>query len=270
MTRTSLIALALLAFSSIAEAQQTADPRVADLVQSGKVRTALFLPQYTKDSATGEVRGLGMGKIALEVSRALATRLGIKTQIIEQPTPPKAVECLKTSACDIMFLGIEPSRLAEVDFTPSVAQFDYTYLVPSDSPIRTIADADRAGGHIATVRSHAAAMVLGHTVKHAEIIGADLPDVAFDLLRTGKADAFALPREQLLHYAAKMPGSRVLEEAYGVNRTGMAIRKGQPERLAYISEFLEKAKASGLIQNIIERNGLRGFQVSPPGSVSTH
>jgi polar amino acid transport system substrate-binding protein len=169
-----------------------------------------------------------------------------------------------------MFLGIEPSRLTEVDFTPSVAQFDYTYLVPSGSPIRTIADADRAGGHIATVRGHAAAIVLGHTVKHAEIIGADLPDAAFDLLRTGKADAFALPREQLLHYSAKMPGSRVLEEAYGVNRTGMAIRKGQPERLAYISEFLEEAKASGLIQGVIERNGLHGFQVSPPGTASAH
>jgi hypothetical protein len=72
-----------------AEAQQLADPRAADLVQSGKIRTALFLPQYTKDSATGQVRGLGMGKIALEVSRALATRLGIEMQIVEQPTPPR-------------------------------------------------------------------------------------------------------------------------------------------------------------------------------------
>jgi polar amino acid transport system substrate-binding protein len=270
MTRSALIAFALFAVSGIAEAQPAGDARAADLVQSGKLRTALFLPQYTKDAATGEVRGLGMGKIALEVSRALATRLGIEMQVIEQPTPSMAVECLKTSACDVMFLGIESSRLTQVDFTPSVAQFDYTYLVPSDSPIRTIADADRVGGHIATVRGHAAAMVLAHTVKHAEIIGTDLPDAAFDLLLTGKADAFALPREQLLHYSAKLPGSRVLEEAYGVNRTGIAIRKGQPERLAYISEFLEEAKASGLIQGVIERNGLRGFQVSPRGSVDTH
>src|SRR5262245_8832090 len=267
MSRIALIALALLTASSVAEAQKASDPRVADLVQSGKIRIALFLPQYTK-AATGEVRGLGMGIIALEVTRALATRLGVEMQVIEQPTPPKAVECLNTSACDEMFLGIEPSRLNAVDFTPSVAQFDYTYLVPSGSPIRSNADADRTGGHIATVRGHAAAIVLGHIVKNAEIIDADLPDAAFDLLRTGKADAFALPREQLLDYCAKLPGSRVLEEAYGVNKTGMAIRKGQPGRLDYISEFIEEAKASGLIQGIIERNGLRGFQVSPRGGAS--
>ena len=107
-------------------------------------------------------------------------------------------------------------------------------------------------------------------MKHAEILAVDLPDAAFDLLRTGKADAFASPREQLLHYAAKLPGSRVLEEAYGANRTGMAIRKGQPSRLDYISEFVEEAKASGMIQRIIDRAGLRGFQVSPRGSASTH
>lgn len=268
MNRIALITLALLTVSSAAEAQKASDPRVADLAQSGKIRTALFLPQYAKDSATGEVRGVGMGIMALELARALATRLGVEMQVIEQPTPPKAVECLNMSACDVMFLGIEPSRLKAVDFTPSFAQFDYTYLVPSGSPIRTLADADRTDGHIATVRGHAAAIVLGDTVKHAEILAVDLPDAAFDLLRTGRADAFALPREQLLHYSAQLPGSHVLEEAYGVNRTGMAIRKGQPGRLAYLGEFLEEAKASGLIQSFIDRNGLRGFQVSPRGSAS--
>ena len=39
------------------DAQQAADPRVADLVRAGKLRVALFLPQYTKDPVTGELRG---------------------------------------------------------------------------------------------------------------------------------------------------------------------------------------------------------------------
>jgi hypothetical protein len=41
---------------------------------------------------------------------------------------------------------------------PRNVQFDYTYLVPSGSPIRSIADADRTDGHIATLRGHAAAI----------------------------------------------------------------------------------------------------------------
>ena len=48
-----------------------------------------------------------------------------------------------------------------------------------------------------------------------------------------------------------------------------STRKGKEARLAYISEFVEEAKASGLIQRIIDKSGLRGFQVSPPVSAST-
>ena len=47
----------LLVGATIANAQQVADPRVADLVRAGKIRAALFLPQYTEDPATGEIRG---------------------------------------------------------------------------------------------------------------------------------------------------------------------------------------------------------------------
>jgi hypothetical protein len=42
----------------------------------------------------------------------------------------------------------------------------------------------------------------------------------------------------------------------------MAIRKGSADLLAYLSEFAEHAKASGLVQRAIDRGGLRGFDVA--------
>ncbi len=84
-----------------------------------------------------------MGYVAIELVRALAARLRIKMLVIENPTPPKAVECLKTKASDVAFLGIEPARATEVEFSPPVVAFDYTYLVPAGSSIRNTADADR-------------------------------------------------------------------------------------------------------------------------------
>src|ERR1700722_13701195 len=121
------------------------DPRVADLVQAGKIRFALFLPQYTRDPETNELRGLGTGFVALEIGRVLAERIGVEVLVIEQPTPPAAIECLKAGACDVAFLGIEPSRAAQVDFSPPFIQFDYTFLTPSGSLLRSTADADRLG-----------------------------------------------------------------------------------------------------------------------------
>jgi polar amino acid transport system substrate-binding protein len=45
------------------------------------------------------------------------------------------------------------------------------------------------------------------------------------------------------------------------------VPKGQAGRLAYVTEFIEEAKASGLIEQAIERAGLRGVRVAPRGSV---
>ena len=76
----------------MAEAQQGADSRVADLVRAGKVRVALFLPQYAKDPVTGERR---VDVHLMETARALAMRLGVELQILEYPTPSKVMEGLK-------------------------------------------------------------------------------------------------------------------------------------------------------------------------------
>ena len=246
---------------------QRPDLRVADIVQSGEIRIALFLPQYEKDPLSGQLRGVGTGFIAIDLGGELAARLGVMLRLIENPTPSAAVECLKSGACDIAFLGIEPSRAVEVDFSPPVFQFDYTYLVPAGSSIHGIAAADRSGLRIAIVQSHASALALRRSIKHAELMAAELPDVAFELLRAGEADAFALPREQLLDFSAKLPGSRVLADSYGINRVAMAIAKGQPGRLAYLSEFVEEAKTSGLIRHAIDRGALRGFEVALPQRV---
>jgi hypothetical protein len=43
----------------------------------------------------------------------------------------------------------------------------------------------------------------------------------------------------------------------------MVVPKGQTKRLAYITEFVEHAKASGLVQQAIERSRLPGHLVAP-------
>jgi polar amino acid transport system substrate-binding protein len=243
---------------------QPADPRVADLVRSGAIRLALFLPQYVNGPASGALRGVGTGVIAIEIVRALATRLEIETSLLALPTPTKAVAALKHRGCDVAFLGIEPSRAAEVDFTSPLFEFDYTYLVPANSTIRSPTDAARPGVRVVIVSSHASALALRRSASQAQLIGFELPDAAFALLAAGQVDAFALPREQLLDYATKLPGSRVLDDSYGINRVAIAVQKGRSGWRAFFSEFVEDAKASGLIAQIIARGALRGFQVAAP------
>src|SRR4029450_5878523 len=101
----------------------------------------------------------------VETPRALATRLGVELMLVDYPTPIKAVEGLKVSACDVAFLGIDPSRAADVGFSPPFVELDFTYLVPAGSSNRRRADADRPGG---SHRGHTQSRLDRHLKSHAE------------------------------------------------------------------------------------------------------
>lgn len=239
--------------------QQVTDPRIADLVRAGRVRVALYPPQYAKEPTTGELSGW-----TIELARALAGRIGVEFLPVEYSTPPRAMEGLKAGACDMGFGAMDSSRTSEIDFSPAVLQFDFTYLVPASSSIQSVANADRPSTRIAVVRNHASTLCLNRVRKHAELVSAEGPDLAFDLLCTGHADAWASTRPALLEFSTKLSGSRVLDDCFGTTFAAMVVPKGQPERLAYISEFIEDAKASGLVQRAIVRSGWQGVHVAPP------
>jgi polar amino acid transport system substrate-binding protein len=248
-----------LVLSSSGVARHTSDPRVADLVRASKIRVGLFPPQYTKDPASGDLRG-----VWVEVVRALGARIGVEVVILERPTPSEVVDALNDGACDIASLGFDPSRASDVGgFSPPFMRVDYTYLLPVGSPIQSVANADRPGVRIAAVRNHASTLALSGKLKHAEQMSVETADTAFDLLRRGQADAWASIRPVLLDYSSRLSGSRVLIEGYGANLPALVVAKGQSARLAFISEFIEEAKASGLVQRAIERAGQAGYQVAP-------
>jgi polar amino acid transport system substrate-binding protein len=252
--------LALLASMASAHAQQSADPRIADIVRTGKLRVGLFIPQYTKHPTTGELKGPW-----IEVFKELGAHIGVPIIWVEHPTPPKMIECLDRGACDIGTLGFDPTRAAQVGgFTPPFMRMEYTLLVPAGSALQSIADADRPGVRIAAVRGHASTLTLGRILKKAEQVTVDVPDQGFDLLRTGKVEAWASIRPMLLDYARQLPGARVLDESYGANQPAIVVPKGQTARLAYVTEFVERAKATGIIQRALDRAGEPGYRVAPP------
>jgi polar amino acid transport system substrate-binding protein len=246
--------------------QQGSDPRVTDLVQAGMVRVGLGLvPTFaTKDPATGELRG-----VAMDLARALAARLGIDVIPVEYTSPPSVLEGLKTGAWDVGFLGIDPARLAQADFSPPYLQVDSTYLVPAGSSIRTIADADNPGVRIAVTRNSVEDFALTRMLKGAELVRVDTIGAGLDVLRVGNADVLAVPRPTALQFATRLPDSRVLEDRFHAVFHGIAVPKGQAGRLAYVSDFIEEAKASGLVQQAVERAGLRGVQEAPASNPST-
>jgi ABC-type amino acid transport substrate-binding protein len=71
--------------ATLAEAQQSSDPRIADIVQTGKLRVGIGLANLVsgvKDPATGELRG-----VAVDLGRALAARIKLSFSRSNFPGP---------------------------------------------------------------------------------------------------------------------------------------------------------------------------------------
>ena len=261
MKKLLLILSLIIVSTSLAQAQQAGDPRVADLVHAGKIRVGIH-SFYAKDSRTGELKAVSSGIVFLDVARILGARIGIEMVPVWHPGVPEMLACVTAGGCDVGFMGPDPSRKG-VEFTPPFLQVDYTLLVPAGSSIERIADADKPGTRIAAVSGHASTLTLSRMLKHAQLVYAATPDPTFEILRKGDAEAFASVRPVLIGYSRTLPGSRVLEDHYGANLVGLVVRQGQTARLSYLTEFVEQAKASGLMQQAIDRAGLPGHLVAP-------
>src|SRR5581483_10540927 len=114
------------------------DPRIADIVSTGKLRVGIGLANLVsgvKDPATGELRG-----VAADLGRALAGRIKVEFQPIEYPRPGLVLGGAKNNAWDVTFLVIDPARAADADFSAPYMESDFTLLVPAGS-----ADLIRAG-----------------------------------------------------------------------------------------------------------------------------
>ena len=257
--RITLLLVTVLVSMGTADAQQALDPRVADLVKAGKIRIGLFSTQYSKDPGKGDLKG-----VRADIARALAARIGIQAILLEHQSPSQVIECIKVGACDVVFLPRDERAASVGDFSYPFIQSEYTMLVPAGSLIRSVLDADKPGIRISAVRCHASTATLTSVIKQAEVILGEDELAAFELLRAGRAHTFASARQYLLKMSPNLPGSRVLADRYGAQFNRVVVPKGHAGRLAYANEFVEEAKASGLVQKAIDREGTSAFQVAPP------
>ncbi|MGA9515478.1 MAG: transporter substrate-binding domain-containing protein [Pseudolabrys sp.] len=90
-------------------------------------------------------------------------------------------------------------------------------------------------------------------------------DAAVAAIKAGEIDCIALSRESLSGLTAKITGSRVLDGGLLHSSTAVAVPKGKMEALAYVSQFIEDAKASGLMRKAFDDMDLKNSQVAPAG-----
>ncbi len=254
-------ALSLLMLAACATAPPLTPGMQSELAPTGRLRVGINYGNVilaAKDPASGALRG-----VHVDLSRELGRRMGVPVELVGYAAAGPMVEGLKAGKLDAALLSAEPARAAEINFTPAYIMIDATYLVPAGSPIRTIAEVDRDGMRIAVADHSAYDFFLRRTLQRARLVRAPSTHAAYELFKTSRLDALVGLRPRLAVDAAMLPGSRVLDGHFMAIEQTIASPKGRDAAAQYLRQFVEDAKASGLVTDTIARNGVRGVSVAP-------
>ncbi|HEX6796055.1 MAG TPA: transporter substrate-binding domain-containing protein [Casimicrobiaceae bacterium] len=222
---------------------------------SAPAPSALFV---VKD-AKGQPHG-----VTVDLGSDLARTLGVPVSFLVAPNSGELTRAVSSGSIDVTFLPVDEARTRQVDFGPAYYVFESTYLIRPGSDIRTLAGVDRPGVRVVGIANTATIRSAAGSLKNTTITAVKSVDEAMQMLRSGKSDAFALGRDPLPSLAARLPGSRILDESFLRGDVAIALPKNRPNAHAYVTTFMENAKASGVVRRAFDDAGLRDLAVASP------
>jgi polar amino acid transport system substrate-binding protein len=212
----------------------------------------------TRDPASGEPRG-----VTVDLARELARGLGVPLRLVVYANSGEVTAGGPRGEWDVAFMPMDEERAKVVDFGPAYYLTTSTYLVAAGSPIRTLADVDRPGVRVAAVEGTTTARSAARSLKNTSVKTYRTADELLELARSGGADAIALGRESLAGMQAKLPGATILDGYFHATGTAVAVPKGRPAALAYMTGFMEEAKKNGTVRRALDAAGMKDSPVAP-------
>src|SRR2546425_7217547 len=229
---------------------------MADVIASGKIRVVIdqTSPVIGTKIGPNDYRGAGW-----DVAVELARRLGVTVEAVEADTADKVAKAATAGAWDIGVIVSNVDNDAAYGSAGVLVRVVRSVLVPAGTMWRPVTDVDKPGTRIAAT----SAMPGLDAMKNVRTIVVPSMDAAFDLVRSGQAEAMAGAKPRIAPYLERLPGSRILDGAYGYAMYGVYGPKDKVDRVAYLKDFVVSIKSSGFLQSAIDRSGAQGVLQAP-------
>ncbi len=238
---------------------------VEALAPTGTLRAAINLSNFllvTGKGADGNPEG-----VSPDMARTLADQLGVGIELLRYKTPADIADSGDAGLWDVGNIGAEPARAKTIRFTAAYCEIEATYMVPPGSAITSIDQVDQPGRRIASAARAAYDVWLEANLQHAELVSSKGLDGSYDTFVEQQCDALAGLRPRLITDVERLPGARILDGRFTAVQQAMGTPRARDDAgIEYLSSFVEAAKASGLVAELIAKHGVQGLSVAPPAA----
>jgi len=238
-----------------------------EMAPTGTLRVAINMRNpllVTGRSESGDPQGL-----APSMAAAFAERLGVPVQYLPYAGPGEIADSSAEDLWDVGMIGADPERGTHVNFTSPYCEIEATYMVPEDSSFVSCAEVDKEGVRIAVCARAAYDLWLERNIVQATVQRAEGHEATYQLYTSEKFEALAGLRSKFSEDITRFPGHRLLPDKFMAVQQAACTKKGRKQGFEFLSEFIEEAKSSGLVQKLIDEFGVTGkLTVAGPASDS--
>ena len=232
-----------------------------ELAPSGTLRVAINYGNAVlaqRDAVSGTPRG-----VSVDIAHEVSARLDLPIAFVTFDAAGKVFAALKDAAWDMAFLAIDPARAMEIDFTPPYVIIEGSYMVPAESPLKSIEDVDRAGVRIAVGQGSAYELYLSRTIRHAQIVRLPTGNEAIAAFERDKLEAVAGVKSPLVRLAQGRADWRVMDGRFMAIEQAIGTPKGRALGNQYLRGLIEELKRSGFVAEALDRSGQHDALVAP-------
>jgi polar amino acid transport system substrate-binding protein len=168
------------------------------------------------------------------------------------------LEAVRSGNVDVMIVNATPKRAALVDLSPDLLRTEQGFLVVPGSRVATIEDIDQSQIRVGVSEGSTSEGTLAAQLKNAIVVPVATIKLAVAMLAQHEIDAFATNKAVLFAWSDHLPGSRILDGRYGVERIALAIPKGRPRAMGYLTTFVKEVRDDGFLERAAAKVRFRG------------
>lgn len=246
MTISRILRRTLLA-ASLGAISFTAAAELSDIKAAKKLRVGVDLGAPFYGYVDDKMAPVGSD---VDAARLLAKDMGVELEIVNT-TNSARIPNLLSNKVDLVIssLSITPERQKAVDFSIPYGAIQAAVGAPKSLKITGIEDL--AGKTVAVTRGGPQDKIVSERAPQAKVVRFDDEAASITAGATGQADIVAITPPIIAAIAKRNP-SREYEVKFILQsfQLGMAMRKGQPELMAYVNSWIKTNLANGKLNEI--------------------
>jgi ABC-type amino acid transport substrate-binding protein len=183
----------------------------------------------------------------VELGKLIAERLGVRPEFV-QAVSRERIPLLLTQKADIVLsdMTVNPERQQQIAFSDIYYVAHQKLLVRKGSPIGNARELEAERAPVCSVNGSTSARNIKVVAPHAPLTLVDTYSECFGLLENGKVRAMTTDDSILTALLSRDPDHlAIVGDSFSVEPYGIGVRKGHPEFVAFLDQWLQQTKQHG-------------------------